>query len=72
MNAFWVRWTTGGGSESKAHAVVQPHIDLDAGAFPVLCGRTAPDGWDATIVRRSDGPRCGACERKLSTPGAGK
>lgn len=61
----WVAWA---GQAKRAHAA-DPAVgkrDVRAGAFPLACGRYAPDGRDFAVHVATDEPHCKRCESAVA------
>jgi hypothetical protein len=58
----WVWWRARG-RESVQHAAHIERQDVRNGGFPLLCGKWAPDGFDADLFpsMTSGGRRCKRC-----------
>ncbi len=61
----WMQWRTGSRYSRAHYAEVFP-ADVRVGSFPLVCGRWAPDAWDADeVFVTHSGKKCRACLRKL-------
>jgi hypothetical protein len=64
MSAIWVTWA------KVAHLAARGVAagDVRSGSFPLVCGRWAPDGWDAEVSIASAGAkRCARCSKISSS-----
>lgn len=67
----WVNWSPRGRDAysnpkaTVAHATDAQAGDISNGQFPLLCGRWAPDGWDAVISLAGSARRCKRCQKAL-------
>jgi len=58
-----VTWTSNG-RESATHLAAEWTDSIRNGQFPLLCGRWAPDGFDADIQQRTGRSQCRKCYSK--------
>ena len=61
MNEIWVTWNRSKTAHLAGLGVTRN--DVRSGAFPLECGRWAPDGWDAVVEIDPYKRRCQQCAR---------
>lgn len=77
IQVVWVQWTPKPGDRgetmpraARSHAAWIAPVDVANGSFPLLCGRWAPNGYDADLVQTRGARPCRRCakavDRKLA------